>query len=373
MNGHGPITSQIVVPVAPYLQGAIIPPAPVETGWKDTIQAPSGQVTRILVRWAPQATASGGVTPGTNQFSIDPTVFPDPIAGPGYVWHCHLVGHEDHDMMRELVVVNAWKAGVNYVPGTVVVFNNVDYRVEVAHTSVAGATPNTRFDLWDRANTDNTSQGNWEPQIRYAVNDRVLFDGLLYSARSVFQSQNGQTPPANPALWTALPMTACGQLRQFCQGNAMPVAKACLALGQAGDENACLGQIGNGFQGTIGDIATTGEAANLGLSQCLSDCLSNVLPTPCSGLCNNPVKFTVADGSNFQSGNIGTGAGCFETQSRLALGESSSFVAPRQLTVNQRVEPLNGNWTSPLPPMRHNGYCIQTTAGNNSFAAFAAW
>ena len=74
-----------------------------------------------------------------------------------------------------------------------------------------------------------------------------------------------------------------------------------------------------------------------------------------------------------KSGNIGTGAGCFETQSRLALGESSSFVAPRELLVNQRVEPLNGNWTSPLPPMRHNGYCIQTTAGNNSFAAFAAW
>ena len=46
LNGHGPITSQIVVDPTPYLQGGIINPAPVETGWKDTIQAPSGQVTR---------------------------------------------------------------------------------------------------------------------------------------------------------------------------------------------------------------------------------------------------------------------------------------------------------------------------------------
>jgi hypothetical protein len=83
--------------------------------------------------------------------------------------------------------------------------------------------------------------------------------------------------------------------------------------------------------------------------------------------------FSVADGSNFESGNLGTGERCFETRSRLALGESSSFVSPRQLTVNGRVQNLNGNWKYPLPPMRNDGYCIQVTAGNNSFAAFAVW
>ena len=363
MNGHNPITSQIVVNPSSFLQGPVIPPAPYETGWKDTIQAPSGQITRILVRWAPQSTPAGGVSPGQNQFPIDPTSFPDPIAGPGYVWHCHLVGHEDHDMMRQLVVVNAWAAGVHYNVGTVVAFNNVDYRVLTAHTSVAGQTPNTNFALWDRANTDTSSGGQWEPQIRYAVNDRVLFNGQLYAALSVFQSQTGQTPATNPALWKALPMTACAQLAQFCQGNSLPEAQQCLAIGEAGVEADCLGQGGAGKQGGPG----------LGLSQCLSDCLATTVATPCSGLCNNPIEFTVADGSNFQSGNLGTGATCFETTSRIALGESSSFAAGRQLTVNGRVEPLNGNWTSPLPPMRHDGYCIQTTPGNNSFAAFSAW
>jgi FtsP/CotA-like multicopper oxidase with cupredoxin domain len=371
LNGHNPITSQIVLSATPYLQGPVIPPAAWETGWKDTIQAPSGQVTRILVRWAPQETPAGGVNPGQNQFPIDPTSFPDPIAGPGYVWHCHLVGHEDHDMMRQLVVVNAWAAGVAYKVGTVVAFDNVDYRVTTAHTSVAGQTPNTNFALWDRANTDTSSGGQWEPQVRYAVNDRVLFNGLLYSALSVFQSQTGQTPPANPALWKTLPMTACGQLVQFCQGNSLPEAKACLAAGQAGNESVCLGQIGNGFQGD--NLNSDGSVSAPGLSQCLSDCLATTIATPCSGLCNNPVEFTVADGSNFQSGNLGTGATCFETTSRIAGGESSSFVSPRQLTINGRVEPTNGAWTVPLPPMRHDGYCIQTTAGSNSFAAFSAF
>ena len=57
----------------------------------------------------------------------------------------------------------------------------------------------------------------------------------------------------------------------------------------------------------------------------------------------------------------------------LLLHVEPRFAGSRQLTVNGRVEPQNGNWNSPLPPMRHNGYCIQTTPGNNSFAAFSAF
>ncbi|HTB57076.1 MAG TPA: peptidase, partial [Polyangia bacterium] len=59
--------------------------------------------------------------------------------------------------------------------------------------------------------------------------------------------------------------------------------------------------------------------------------------------------------------------------SRLFQGESSSFATGKSLMVNGRTEPLNGNWNYPLPPMRNDGYCIQVSAGNNSFAAFSAW
>jgi hypothetical protein len=303
-------------------------------------------VNRIIVRWGPQNDANN--TPGVNQFtSIDPTSFPDNVKGPGYVWHCHIVGHEDHDMLRQLALVNSWKAGTAYVAENVVEFNQVDYRARVNLTAVAGQTPPTRFDLWDRVNNND---GSWQPQIRYALDDRTTFNGQTYRALSVFQSQTGQTPASNPALWRVLPSTFCGQFAQFCQGNSNPNAVQCLHDGQAGNEATCRAEV----------------------EPCLGYCDPQVL-RPCGGLCNNPVVFSVADGSNFQSGNLGTGATCFETRSRLFQGESSSFASGKQLTVNGRVEPLNGNWNYPLPPLRNDGYCIQVSPGNNSYAAFAAW
>jgi FtsP/CotA-like multicopper oxidase with cupredoxin domain len=77
-----------------YLQGAVIPPDPNETGWKDTVRMYPGQVTRILVRWAPQDVPAGSAQAGQNLYPFDPTV------GPGYVWHCHMIDHEDNEMMR---------------------------------------------------------------------------------------------------------------------------------------------------------------------------------------------------------------------------------------------------------------------------------
>jgi spore coat protein A, manganese oxidase len=55
------------------------PAAPFEAGWKDTVRADSGLVTRIIVRFE-------GYTGR-------------------YVWHCHLLEHEDNEMMRPFEVV----------------------------------------------------------------------------------------------------------------------------------------------------------------------------------------------------------------------------------------------------------------------------
>jgi FtsP/CotA-like multicopper oxidase with cupredoxin domain len=79
---------------SPFLQGPIIPPNPNEVGWKDTVKVFPGFVNRFVIRWAPQATLVGGVQPGQNLFSFDPTT------GPGYVLHCHILDHEDNEMMR---------------------------------------------------------------------------------------------------------------------------------------------------------------------------------------------------------------------------------------------------------------------------------
>jgi spore coat protein A, manganese oxidase len=59
--------------------GPPVPPAPYERGRKDTVRAESGKVTRII----------------TTRFG--------PYTG-NYVWHCHILEHEDNEMMRPLIV-----------------------------------------------------------------------------------------------------------------------------------------------------------------------------------------------------------------------------------------------------------------------------
>ncbi len=63
-----------------YLAPAM-PPSPSEAGWKDTVRADPGLITRIIVRFE-------GYTGR-------------------YVWHCHLLEHEDNEMMRPFEVVPA--------------------------------------------------------------------------------------------------------------------------------------------------------------------------------------------------------------------------------------------------------------------------
>ena len=73
-----------------YLTGPTVGPDANEVGWKDTVQMNPGEITTIRVRFMAQD--------GTG-FKFDPTI------GPGYVWHCHIVDHEDNEMMRPFKVI----------------------------------------------------------------------------------------------------------------------------------------------------------------------------------------------------------------------------------------------------------------------------
>jgi FtsP/CotA-like multicopper oxidase with cupredoxin domain len=66
-----PVTEEVVEPI--QLDGVVTPPEPWETGYKDTVIAYPGQVTRVRAQFN---------TPGQ------------------FVWHCHIVEHEDNEMMR---------------------------------------------------------------------------------------------------------------------------------------------------------------------------------------------------------------------------------------------------------------------------------
>jgi FtsP/CotA-like multicopper oxidase with cupredoxin domain len=95
-NGDGALGGNPAV--SGYLTaGTVTAPLLQERGWKDTILAYPNQVTRIIGRWAPQDVALNAVTPGQNLFGFDPTY------GPGYVWHCHIIDHEDNEMMRPYI------------------------------------------------------------------------------------------------------------------------------------------------------------------------------------------------------------------------------------------------------------------------------
>jgi len=59
--------------------GPAVPPDPNEMGWKDTVRADPHMVTRIIVPF-------------------------EGYAG-RYVWHCHVLEHEDNEMMRPFEVV----------------------------------------------------------------------------------------------------------------------------------------------------------------------------------------------------------------------------------------------------------------------------
>jgi FtsP/CotA-like multicopper oxidase with cupredoxin domain len=82
-----------------YFVGPAVAPQPRDQGWKDTIKMFPCAVTRLAVRWAPQDVAAGSTHAGTDYFPFDPTT-----GGPGYVWHCHILDHEDNEMMRPILI-----------------------------------------------------------------------------------------------------------------------------------------------------------------------------------------------------------------------------------------------------------------------------
>ena len=76
------------------------PPAPNETGWKETVPMYPGTVTRIIMKFDMIPTAIKTADGATIQTPSSPRT-----TGAEYVWHCHILEHEEHDMMRPLVVI----------------------------------------------------------------------------------------------------------------------------------------------------------------------------------------------------------------------------------------------------------------------------
>ena len=80
-----------------FATGAAKPPDPNEQGFKDTIRANPGEITRIVAKFP--TVAEAGFNPDATYTNAAGQTLQ------GYVWHCHILEHEDNDMMLKYRVI----------------------------------------------------------------------------------------------------------------------------------------------------------------------------------------------------------------------------------------------------------------------------
>lgn len=75
----------------PNYTGPARGPGKTELGWKETVRMHPGEVTTVIMKFdLPSVPFRVPTSPRTG--------------GNEYVWHCHILEHEEHDMMRSLIV-----------------------------------------------------------------------------------------------------------------------------------------------------------------------------------------------------------------------------------------------------------------------------
>jgi spore coat protein A, manganese oxidase len=82
--------------ISPHFLGPMRSPDANELGWKETVRMNPGEMTQVIMRFDLPAPPPGVTIPSSPSY-----------AGMNvheYVWHCHMLEHEEHDMMRPLLV-----------------------------------------------------------------------------------------------------------------------------------------------------------------------------------------------------------------------------------------------------------------------------
>ena len=93
------------------MMGSARGPDPDEMGWKETVRMYPGEATLVAMRFE---LPPNPVVPITTRDPVSSTsvTVATPVSVPAsehtggydYVWHCHILEHEEHDMMRPIVV-----------------------------------------------------------------------------------------------------------------------------------------------------------------------------------------------------------------------------------------------------------------------------
>ena len=199
--------------------GTVRPPDVNELGWKETVRMnPLEDAIVALRSSAPHLPFSipNSVRPldvtmplgATNGFTgIDPNNNPVVVSnemtdfGWEYTWHCHLLGHEENDMMRPLIMTGV----ANYV-------TPVAAPLDLAATVASFRQVNL---LWTDASSDETGfrierASGVGPFVAIGTNaanvatygDTTVLTGTSYCYRVIAFNADGDSLPSNPATTT---------------------------------------------------------------------------------------------------------------------------------------------------------------------------
>jgi len=198
--------------------GAIRPPDENEVGWKDTVRM--NPLEDAIVALRPMAhTGLPWQVPNSHRLldptmpsgssmgftNIDPTNEPAAVTnvpinfGWEYVWHCHLLGHEENDMMRPMSLGTGPVApsGLSAIPGAVGIVNlswtdnSINETNWTIQRSVNATGPWTT--IATPASTTETTTG---PGITFA--DHTPYSGTPYWYRVVASNVIGDTTAYTP-------------------------------------------------------------------------------------------------------------------------------------------------------------------------------
>ncbi|MEI7555199.1 hypothetical protein [Candidatus Chlorohelix sp.] len=193
--------------------GAMRPPEDNELGWKDTVRMNPLEDCIVALRpYAQTLPASWGGLPnsvrtldptqkvgGTMGFTgVDPNNLPAPVTndkinfGWEYTWHCHLLGHEENDMMRPIIfgvapdapIATATAYPASPAPGRRVVVNWTSLAKNVTGFTVERSTS------WDFATK--TTVGT-VGATTYTITDTTVTAGTTYFYRVIANNVVGYT------------------------------------------------------------------------------------------------------------------------------------------------------------------------------------
>lgn len=164
LNADGALGGNL--PFSGYTTGPIEPALPEERGWKDNTTALPGYISTFVVRVSP-TDAPIDATPDKLLLPFDPSL------GPGYVWHCHIIDHEDMSMMRPLVIL---PSPLRFPQITTQPVSRVACLADALSFSVAATSATTITYQW-QVSTDGIT---WTPLI-----DDLVYTGSLAATLNI--------------------------------------------------------------------------------------------------------------------------------------------------------------------------------------------